>query len=171
MSEAGVGGKSRRARIATAIIGLVAAGAVTGLVLGAGMNLMVLIFGFSGTRASAGPPFLPLMLGMTIIGAVGGMVPGLVLGMPLHFFVLVRRRWSSALHYAAVGALVAVVTIIIFIVTVSVLYFGGQGQWFNAALVTLLGAAAIAGAAGGWTFWAIHRPDRNKPPVLEDVFA
>lgn len=164
MSEAGVGGSTRRDRIVATIVGLIAAAAVTGAALAVGMVALSLIFGRG--NATAGPNYLSLILMGTVVGGTAGLIPAFLVGLPLHHY-LVRMKWNGAKHYAALGAGVAIATTLVLLM----IFLGGQGAWLNPGVAIFLAIVSFAGVMGGLTFWIIRRPDRDAPPIPDEVFA
>jgi hypothetical protein len=127
----------------------------------AGLALWLLGLLLSVGHAMPGEPgsLLDLTIFAVLVGGYYGATMGiptaLVLGWPLHA-LLIRLRISHALAYAIIGSALALLAYLFFTSSRLVLlpYF----------LVDLLnsGAAVLAGAIGGWIFWLIRRPDRDR---------
>jgi len=166
VSGAGVGGTSKRDRVIGTIIGLVAAAAVTGAAFAATLIISSLIFGRGTSTGSSG---LYMLIMATIAGGTGGLVPAFVIGLPLHHY-FVRRAWNKAPHYAGFGIVTALVTALLILMFFS-LWFQGANMFQYSGTYFVLGMVALAGIAGGETFWIIRRPDRDAPPIPDEVFA
>jgi ABC-type uncharacterized transport system permease subunit len=95
----------------------------------------------------------------TFLGATWGQLATALVGLPAHVWLMhytQRRSWM----YAAAGAVAGIIFGAIFVGPP----LFGQAPPTVADLAMALTASAIAGAAGGLTFWLIRRPDRDVHP-------
>jgi hypothetical protein len=166
VSEATVGGTTKRHRVVTTIIGLIVAPAVTGAAIVIGLIIVSLIMGYGGSIGVGGPGNMAFLIMGVIFGATFGLIPSILVGLPLHHY-FVHMKWNRALHYAALGAGIAPAALLL----MTLVFLSGQGTWLNLQVALTFLLIAFAGAVGGLTFWIIRRPDRDTPPIPDEVFA
>jgi len=169
VSETRVGEPSKRQKVITTLIGLVAAPAVTGATFAICMMILATVLSSGGATGWRGSGGLGLLITSTVAGGIVGLVPALIVGLPLHHY-FVRKRWNRALHYAAIGAAVGALSILV-IMFVFQMWSSGMNPLPLPGLYMFVGMFAVSGTAGGLTFWIIRRPDRDTPPIPDEVFA
>jgi hypothetical protein len=156
--------------VVTTIIGLIVAPATTGAVFAITLIIIQLVFSAGTSYPTRGTNNLAIILVSTVGGGIVGLAPALVVGLPMHHY-LVRKQWNRALHYAALGAGVGALSIVVMVTIFQAWASGGGLPFLLPGFYMFLGMFAVSGAAGGLTFWIIRRPDRDAPPIPDEVFA
>ncbi|HUC67854.1 MAG TPA: hypothetical protein VMA53_20725 [Stellaceae bacterium] len=112
-----------------------------------------------------GGPVTAILYGLSLASAFGviGYTTLLLLGMPVHFFLLRRRRWFSWLAYACSGVCSAFALFALVDIALHVLGFVDDDRDWRRKLLIYAILTSYGGAVG-FTFWIIARPDKNATP-------
>lgn len=170
MSDNGVGEPSKRRKVVTTIIGLVVAPATTGAVFSICLIILQMVFSAGTSYAARGANNLAIIVISTVGGGIVGLAPALVVGLPMHHY-LVRRQWNGAVHYGALGAGVGALSVVVVMTIFQVWAGGGMFPFLLPGFYMILGLFTVSGTAGGLSFWIIRRPDRDTPPIPDEIFA
>lgn len=168
MSETRVGEPSKRRKVVTTIIGLV----VAPIVICVSLVIGIIIFSMVTDRGMGTAYFggnFTLLIGAVIYGGTFGLVPSVLVALPLHHY-FVRKQWNSAIQHGALGVVAGVLSLIIFMAVMSAWMQGPSPFMYPGAYIGIA-AIGIAGIPGGLAFWIIRRPDRDAPPIPDEVFA
>ena len=168
MSETRVGEPSKRRKVVTTIIGLVVAPVVICVSLVIGVIIFSMVMDRGTGIAYFGGNFT-LLIGAVIYGGTFGLVPSVLVALPLHHY-FVRKQWNSAVQHGALGAIAGVLSLILFLAILSIWMPGPSAFMYPGAYIAIA-AIGIAGIPGGLAFWIIRRPDRDAAPIPDEVFA
>ena len=89
----------------------------------------------------------------------------LVLGLPIHLF-LVKRHWTNSWSYVLAGVVIGVIVYVVFFERLFFKNAGlvsNPGQLLEPSSAILLTISAVLGALTAWTFWLIARPNQRPP--------
>lgn len=169
MSEPRVGEPSKRRKVITTIIGLVVAPVVTCVSLVIGVIIFSMVMGGGGFAYLAPSGNFAILIAAVMYGGTFGLVPSLLVALPLHHY-FVRKRWSSAVQNGVLGLVAAILSLSLFLAVLSIWIRGPSPFMYPGAYIAIA-SLGVAGIPGGLSFWIIRRPDRDSPPIPDEVFA